>query len=283
MAAVEAIGHVRADDEIPNRVSEDPEEGEIVDPPEHPKSAAAAVAVAPPPPHPLECPWTFWYDNPSAAPAGVPWGSLISAIYTLSTVEEFWSVYNNIRKPSKLANGADLHCFKHEIEPKWEHPKCANGGRWTISLPRGKSDTYWMYTLLAMIGEQFDYGDEICGAAINVRPKQEKIAIWTRNASNKAAQPRTGTHLGHTALSAPLGWAPASTALTMLRAPGPSQSFPDLSSYGIHLLSLQNFPCVLQLSIGRQWKEFLDFNDTIGFIVHEDAKKERAAKSRYSI
>ncbi|KAF5194460.1 hypothetical protein FRX31_015953, partial [Thalictrum thalictroides] len=27
------------------------------------------------------------------------------------------------------------------------------------------------------------------------------------------------------------------------------------------------------LSIGKQWKEFLDYNDNIGFIVHEDAKK----------
>lgn len=39
-----------------------------------------------------------------------------------------------------------------------------------------------------MIGEQFDHGDEICGAVINVRGKQEKISIWTKNASNEAAQ-----------------------------------------------------------------------------------------------
>lgn len=39
-----------------------------------------------------------------------------------------------------------------------------------------------------MIGEQFDHGDEICGAVINVRTRQEKIALWTKNASNEAAQ-----------------------------------------------------------------------------------------------
>lgn len=39
-----------------------------------------------------------------------------------------------------------------------------------------------------MIGEQFDHGDEICGAVVNVRIKQEKIALWTKNASNEAAQ-----------------------------------------------------------------------------------------------
>jgi len=26
--------------------------------------------------------------------------------------------------------------------------------------------------------------------------------------------------------------------------------------------------CLLQLSIGKQWKELLGYNDTIGFIVH---------------
>lgn len=39
-----------------------------------------------------------------------------------------------------------------------------------------------------MIGEQFDHGDEICGAVVNVRKTQERISIWTKNAANEAAQ-----------------------------------------------------------------------------------------------
>lgn len=42
--------------------------------------------------------------------------------------------------------------------------------------------------MLALIGEQFDHGDEICGAVVNIRTKQEKISLWTKNASNEAAQ-----------------------------------------------------------------------------------------------
>lgn len=38
-----------------------------------------------------------------------------------------------------------------------------------------------------MIGEQFDHGDEICGAVVNVRARQEKIALWTKDATNEAA------------------------------------------------------------------------------------------------
>ncbi|CAI9292890.1 eukaryotic translation initiation factor 4E-1-like [Lactuca sativa] len=175
--------------------------------------------------HPLEHSWTFWFDNPSAKSKQVAWGSSIRPIYTFSTVEEFWSLYNNLHKPSRLAAGADLHCFKNRIEPKWEDPVCAPGGKWTMTFPKSKSDTCWLYTLLAMIGEQFDHGDEICGAVVNVRSRQEKIALWTKNAANEAAQ----------------------------------------------------------MSIGRQWKEFLDYNDVIGFIFHEDAKKlDRGAKNKYT-
>ncbi|CAN1230367.1 Eukaryotic translation initiation factor 4E-1, partial [Linum grandiflorum] len=134
------------------------------------------------------------------------------------------SLYNNIHHPTKLAVGADFYCFKHNIEPKWEDPICANGGRWMITYQRGKSDTPWLYTLLAMIGEQFEHGDEICGAVVNVRGRQERVSIWTKNAANEAAQ----------------------------------------------------------LSIGRQWKEFVDHNDSIGFIVHDAKKNDRNAKNRYT-
>ncbi|GAB2287605.1 translation initiation factor eIF4E [Dionaea muscipula] len=174
--------------------------------------------------HPLENSWTFWFDNPNAKSKQTAWGTSMRSIYTFSTVEEFWSLVNNIHRPSKLAIGADFYCFKENIEPKWEDPVCANGGKWTIPFPRGKSDTPWLYTLLAMIGEQFDQGDEICGAVVNVR-RQEKIALWTKNAANESAQ----------------------------------------------------------VGIGQQWKKFLDVNETIGFIVHEDAKTyDRSAKNRYT-
>lgn len=57
------------------------------------------------------------------------------------------SAYNNIHHPSKLIMGADFHCFKHKIEPKWEDPVCANGGTWKMSFSKGKSDTSWLYTV----------------------------------------------------------------------------------------------------------------------------------------
>lgn len=41
---------------------------------------------------------------------------------------------------------------------------------------------------MALIGEQFDEADEICGVVVSVRQKQDKIALWTKTATNEAAQ-----------------------------------------------------------------------------------------------
>eukprot|EP00252_Welwitschia_mirabilis_P018251 TRINITY_DN4055_c0_g1_i2.p1 TRINITY_DN4055_c0_g1~~TRINITY_DN4055_c0_g1_i2.p1 ORF type:complete len:198 (-),score=30.83 TRINITY_DN4055_c0_g1_i2:141-734(-) len=179
--------------------------------------------------HVLENAWTFWFDNPSAKSrnAGAAWGSSMRKIYTFNTVEDFWNLYNNLFLPSKLPNGADFHMFKDGIEPKWEDPICAHGGKWTYTNTRGRFvlDQIWLNSLLAMIGEQFDEGDEICGVVVSVRPRQDKIALWTKSATNEA----------------------------------------------------------VQMSIGRQWKEVLDGNEKIQYIFHEDSKKEKGPKNRYTI
>ena len=48
----------------------------------------------------------------------------------------------------------------------------------------------WFVQLLACIGEQFSEGEEICGVVVNVRAKQDRLCIWTKSASNEAAQVR---------------------------------------------------------------------------------------------
>ncbi|XP_026662176.1 eukaryotic translation initiation factor 4E-1-like [Phoenix dactylifera] len=148
-------------------VTEEAEEGEIVENPNLSETEEGPRRLRQS--HPLEHSWTFWFDNPSAKSKQAAWGSSIRPVHTFSTVE------------------GDFSRFKYKIEPKWEDPVCANGGKWTISYSRGKVDTWWLYTL-AILGEQFDHGEEICGAVVNVRAKQEKISIWMKNGLNEAAQ-----------------------------------------------------------------------------------------------
>lgn len=81
-------------------------------------------------------------------------------------------------------------CLKLGLSPNiWEDPECANGGKWTvISSKKAALDTMWLETLMALIGEQFEEADEICGVVVSVRQRQDKIALWTKNAANEAVQ-----------------------------------------------------------------------------------------------
>lgn len=61
----------------------------------------------------------------------------------------FCSLYDQIFKPSKLQGKADFHLFKAGIEPKWEDPECANGGKWTVASSRKANlDTMWLETVI---------------------------------------------------------------------------------------------------------------------------------------
>ncbi|PWA64164.1 eukaryotic translation initiation factor (iso) 4E [Artemisia annua] len=103
------------------------------------------------------------------------------------------SLYDQVFKPSKLPGNADFHMFKAGIEPKWEDPECANGGKWTVTSSRKAGlETMWSETLMALIGEQFDDADEICGVVASVRQRQDKLSLWTKNAANEAAQMSIG-------------------------------------------------------------------------------------------
>ncbi|XP_050367436.1 uncharacterized protein LOC126785829 [Argentina anserina] len=127
--------------------------------------------------------WTFWVGR-SATPGS------ICPVYTFTTVEGFWSFYNNMCQPSQLTPGFDFYFFKDNIEPKWEGEESvhAEGGKWTLSFSRGESNFPWQQTLQALVNEQFRHRHDVCGAVVNVRDEQEKISLWTKNAANENAQ-----------------------------------------------------------------------------------------------
>lgn len=42
--------------------------------------------------------------------------------------------------------------------------------------------------LMALVGEQFDESEDICGVVASVRRSQDKLSLWTKTATNEAAQ-----------------------------------------------------------------------------------------------
>ena len=143
--------------------------------------------------HPLEQEWTFWYYYPEKRQS---WSANQKMVLTVSTVEGFWAVYNNILQPSQLKVNSDYSLFKSGIKPDWEDLGNIHGGRWVTTCPRERLDVGWKELVMALIGEQMGDGlrDTVTGAVVNVRSKGDKLAVWVGDDSD-LVEASVGVHI----------------------------------------------------------------------------------------
>uniref|UniRef100_A0A1I7YB70 eIF-4F 25 kDa subunit n=1 Tax=Steinernema glaseri TaxID=37863 RepID=A0A1I7YB70_9BILA len=146
--------------------------------------------------HALGRPFTMWYLR---GDRNREWLDCLKQLVAFKTVEGFWAIYNHILPPSRLEFGSDYYVFRQGIKPMWEDDNNARGGRWIINVDRLKRNTrldaYWMELLVAMIGEQFEDNQYICGVVVNCRHKGDKISVWTRDAEQDEINLRIGKQL----------------------------------------------------------------------------------------
>jgi len=144
--------------------------------------------------HPLQNAWTLWFFKNDKARS---WEENQRPIITVTTVEDFWSLYNHIEVASRLPPGSDYSLFKEGIFPDWEDPRNQAGGRWLINLDKRQRadclDTYWLEILFFLIGEHADqHAHQVNGAVVNVRGKGDKLAVWLADASQQDSLVRIG-------------------------------------------------------------------------------------------
>ncbi|KAG6831669.1 hypothetical protein H0H87_004455 [Tephrocybe sp. NHM501043] len=150
--------------------------------------------------HPLQYPWTIYHDSKAKFPftpasATVPDANFnqptestdyeagLTVVGEFDTVEEFCRYMNWLKPPSKLERNSNYHLFKSGIKPMWEDEANANGGKWVLTM---RSDTQlldrsWNWLTMALVGEELEDGDEICGAVVSLRSKVDRIQVWTRS------------------------------------------------------------------------------------------------------
>lgn len=107
----------------------------------------------------------------------------LTVIGEFETVETFCRYFNWLKPPSKLERNSNYHLFKSGIKPMWEDEANANGGKWVLTMKQNPQllDRCWMWLAMALIGEDLDEGDEICGAVVSLRSKVDRIQLWTRS------------------------------------------------------------------------------------------------------
>lgn len=141
----------------------------------------------------LRVPYSFWYSerkgrhwaNLTGAPGtnGQTFEDNVVLVGTLNTVEDFWAHYSHLAPAGEIPVLGDYHFFKGGVKPIWEDEENKLGGKWIVRIKKGLASRYWENLLLAIIGEQFDVDDEICGAVISIRYNEDIISVWNKSAS----------------------------------------------------------------------------------------------------
>lgn len=148
---------------------------------------------------PLEYGYSFWFSkrpskntaNPSSAQANpTNYDANLRLVGTFNTVEKFWYYYAHMTRPHDLVGHADILMFKDGIRPLWEDDANKNGGKWIVRLKKGLANRCWENLILAILGEQFMVGEEICGAVVSCRYQEDLISIWNKTCSNQAVTSR---------------------------------------------------------------------------------------------
>jgi translation initiation factor 4E len=135
--------------------------------------------------------YAFWYryDSGKGSTNYTNYNQSIKKIASFQSVERFWTIYDYLKRPSdfKDIKAVEFHLFKDGISPFWEDSQNKAGGKWMLRLRKGVAARYWEDILLAIIGEQFDVGAEICGAVLSIRGNEDIISVWNKTAENTEA------------------------------------------------------------------------------------------------
>ena len=104
-----------------------------------------ASAAASPAPLALPSNWTFWYmiRHSRGAVQAANYETNIHPIATITTAEEFWSIYGHLKRVGELPTNSDYQLFRAGVKPAWEDPANAHGGKWIVRLRKGVANRLW--------------------------------------------------------------------------------------------------------------------------------------------
>jgi len=113
----------------------------------------------------------------------------IKKIAPFSSIESFWALWTHLSLPSTLQPTTDYILFHMDVKrPVWEDPLNKDGGKWIIRLRKGVADVLWENLVLALIGDQFDEEDRVCGCVLSVRSQEDIISVWHQDEKDAVAK-----------------------------------------------------------------------------------------------
>ncbi|XP_039490845.1 eukaryotic translation initiation factor 4E type 2 isoform X1 [Drosophila santomea] len=125
----------------------------------------------------LQHTYCLWFSRKGTQRAAADYSKSLHVVGRCASVQQWWSLYSHLIRPTALKPYRELSLFKQGIKPMWEDPANSKGGQWVIRLRKNKIERAWENVCMAMLGEQFLVGDEICGIVLQTKYPNPSIQV----------------------------------------------------------------------------------------------------------
>ena len=140
----------------------------------------------------IEQKFAFWYRisdeslllQPKSQPLNQnEYENQVKKIAEFDTIEDFWSIFQHLRKPDSCKPGIEFQMFKDKIKPMWEDEFNKQGGKISIKLRKDFTTIIWEEMIFALIGGVLPkiVKDEINGIVVSSRKDCNVLQIWFKN------------------------------------------------------------------------------------------------------
>ena len=141
---------------------------------------------------PIKEKFSFWYrisddalinQQPGKTLDKKEYENQVKKIAEFDTIEDFWSIFQHLRKPDSCRPGIEFQMFKNPIMPMWEDEYNKNGGKFSIKLRKDYTTIIWEEMIFALIGGVLpkEIKDELNGIVVSSRKEFNVLQIWFRN------------------------------------------------------------------------------------------------------
>ena len=143
----------------------------------------------------LQNKFSFWYrisedlyqTQPKQTLDKKEYENQVKKIAEFDTIEDFWAIFQHLRKPDSCKPGTEFQMFKDPVKPMWEDENNKNGGRISIKLRKDFTTIIWEEMIFALIGDVLpkEIKDEINGIVVTSRREYNTLQIWIKSFDTK--------------------------------------------------------------------------------------------------
>jgi len=131
----------------------------------------------------LQREWCLWYhyDKDNWKISG------FKNVYTISTIYDFWQLYNNWDKLGSI-NQKHFFLMEKDILPIWEDSNNKKGGCWSYKIHENQAQELWDDLSVYLVTEQLSKKlNDITGISICLKKNNYSvIKIWNRNSKDNS-------------------------------------------------------------------------------------------------